>query len=151
MFQTKKHVRPVYVIFMGILATIVSFFIMKLIDYMMEYRMTFKKYEMKQKYEQDYKDYFTELNSIVNKFKCKITFYYILTTIFTLLMWYIVSSFIGTYYHCLQAWGLMILVNVVISLVFPFIFYFLGVYFQWKGIQNEKFGFYKAGMIMIKM
>jgi hypothetical protein len=124
---------------------------MRIVDYLMEYRMNFKKYEILQKYENDHSNYFNSLNNMIKGFKQKMIIFYIVTFIFSSITWYLVSSFIGTYYNTKATWGVMIGINIGLSIIFPFIYYFVAVLLQYKGIHKENFKLYKFGMIMLKI
>ena len=151
LFHNKKHNDPIYIIFMGIFCVLLSTFIMRIIDFLMEYRMNFKKYEILQKYEHDHSNYFNSLNRMIKGFNQKMIIYYSINFVFSLLVWYIVSAFIGTYYNSRIIWLIMIAINFALSNIFPFIYYLIAVLLQYKGIHKGEFLLYKIGMIMIKI
>ena len=151
LFHEKKHVDPIYVIFMGLFCILISTVLMRIIDYIMEYRMNFKKYEILQKYENDHSNYFNSLNRMIKAFNQKMIIFYIINFAFTLFAWYMVSAFIATYFNTRLMWGIMIGLNFALSNIFPFIYYFIAVLLQYKGIHKEEFKLYKAGMIMLKI
>jgi len=51
LFHQKRHLEPIYIIFMGLFCTIFSTFLIKVVDFLMEYRTDFRRYEILQKYE----------------------------------------------------------------------------------------------------
>ena len=151
LFEQKMHIDYIYAIFMGLFCTILSTVIMRIVDYLMEYRMNFKKYEILQKYENDHSNYFNSLNNMIKGFKQKMIIFYVINFIFSTFTWYIVSSFIGTYYNTRNTWGIMIGINIGLSIIFPFIYYFVAVLLQYKGIHKDNFKLYNFGMIMLKI
>ena len=151
LFHIKKHLEPIYIIFMGIACILISTFLIKVIDYLMEYRTNFRRYEILQKYENDRSNYFSSLNGMIKSFKQKMIIYYVLMIAFSIFVWYMVSAFIATYYNTKLIWGSMIGINIGLSNIFPFLYYFLGVLFQYKGIHNESYRMYKFGLIMLKI
>ena len=151
LFHLKNHLEPIYIIFMGIFCTIVSTGIIKVIDFLMEYRTNFRRYEILQRYEKDRSNYFSSLSGMIKSFKQKMIIYNILMFAFSIFVWYMVSAFIATYYNTKLIWGCMIGINIGLSNIFPFIYYFFGVLFQYKGIHNESYKMYKLGLIMLKI
>jgi hypothetical protein len=147
LFHKKKHSDPIYIIFMGLLCTLISTALMRIVDYLMEYRMNFKKYEILQKYENDHSNYFNSLNRMIQGFNQKMLIYYIINFVFLLFVWYMVSAFIATYYNAKLTWGIMIGINFALSNIFPFIYYYIAVFLQYKGIHEESFNKYKFGKI----
>ena len=136
---------------MGLVCILISTLLMRIVDYLMEFRMNFKKYEILQKYENDNSNYFSSLNRMIKGFNQKMTIYFVINFIFSIFVWYMVSAFIGTYYNTRLIWGIMLGINFAISIIFPFIYYFIAVLLQYKGIHEERFKLYKIGMIMIKV
>jgi hypothetical protein len=136
---------------MGLLCILISTALMRIVDYLMEYRMNFKKYEILQKYENDHSNYFNSLNKMIQGFNQKMLIYYIINFVFTIFVWYMVSAFIATYYNTKLTWGIMIGINFALSNIFPFIYYFIAVFLQYKGIHEESFNKYKFGMVMLKI
>ena len=136
---------------MGIFCILVSTFLIKVVDFLMEYRTNFRRYEILQKYENDRSNYFSSLNAMIKSFKQKMIIYYIIMFVFSTFVWYMCSAFIATYYNTKLIWGCMIGINFGLSNVFPFIYYFFGVLFQYKGIHKENYKMYKLGLVMIKI
>ena len=151
LFHIKKHLEPIYIIFMGLFCVLISTALIKVVDSLMEYRTNFRRYEILQKYENDRSNYFSSLNAMIKGFKQKMIIYYVLMFAFSVFVWYMVSTFISTYYNTKLIWGCMIGVNFGLSNIFPFLYYFLGVFFQYKGIHTENYKMYKLGLIMIKI
>ena len=151
LFHKKKHVDPVYVIFMGIFCLLISTVLMRIVDYLMEYRMNFKKYEVLQNYENDRSNFFSSLDRMIKGFNHKMIIFYVINFAFSLLVWYMVSAFFATYSNTKLCWGIMLLINFVLSNIFPFIYYFIAVLLQYKGILKENFKLYKCGIIMLKI
>ena len=142
-FHKKRHIDPIYVIFMGLVCILISTLLMRIVDYLMEYRMNFKKYEILQKYENDHSNYFNSLNSMIKGFNQKMIIYYIINFIFSLFVWYMVSAFIGTYYNARYTWGAMLGINFGLSNIFPFIYYLIAVLLQYKGIHKPDYKIYQ--------
>ena len=136
---------------MGLACILISTFLIKVIDFLMEYRTNFRRYEILQKYENDRSNYFSSLNGMIKSFKQKMIIYYVLMIAFSIFTWYMVSAFIAAYYNTKLMWGCMIGINFGLSNIFPFLYYFLGVLFQYKGIHNESYRMYKFGLIMLKI
>ena len=151
LFHKKKHIDPVYVIFMGIFCLLISTVLMRIVDYLMEYRMNFKKYEVLQNYENDRSNFFSSLDRMIKGFNHKMIIFYVINFAFSLLVWYMVSAFFATYSNTKLCWGIMLLINFVLSNIFPFIYYFIAVLLQYKGILKENFKLYKCGIIMLKI
>ena len=151
LFHIKKHLEPIYIVFMGIFDILISTFLIKVIDLLMEYRTNFRRYEILQKYENDRSNYFSSLNGMIKGFKQKMIIYYVLMFAFSIFTWYMVSAFIATFNNSKMIWGCMIGINFGLSNIFPFIYYFFGVLFQYKGIHSESYKMYKFGLIMIKI
>ena len=151
LFHQKRHLEPIYIIFMGLFCTLFSTFLIKVVDFLMEYRTDFRRYEILQKYENDRSNYFSSLNAMIKNFKQKMIIYYVIMFAFSIFVWYMVSAFIATYYNTKLIWGCMIGINFGLSNIFPFIYYFLGVLFQYKGIHGESYKMYKLGIIMLKI
>ena len=151
LFHMKKHLEPIYIIFMGIFCTLVSTAIIKVIDFLMEYRTNFRRYEILQKYEKDRSNYFSSLNGMIKSFKQKMIIFNIVMFAFSIFVWYMVSAFIATYNSVKLIWGCMIGINIGLSNIFPFIYYFFGVLFQYEGIHSESYKMYKLGIVMIKI
>ena len=151
LFHEKKHLEPIYIIFMGIFCILISTFLIKVVDFLMEYRTNFRRYEILQKYENDRSNYFSSLNAMIKNFKQKMIIYYVIMFAFSVFAWYMVSAFIATFYNTKLIWGCMIGINFGLSNIFPFIYYFFGVLFQYKGIHSENYKMYKLGLIMLKI
>ena len=151
LFHLKQHLEPIYIVFMGLFCTLVSTALIKVVDFLMEYRTDFRRYEILQKYENDHSNYFSSLNGMIKGFKQKMIIYYIVMFIFSIFVWYMISAFIATYYNTKLIWGAMIGVNIGLSNIFPFIYYFLGVLFQYEGIHKQSYKMYKLGIVMIKI
>ena len=150
-FHKKTHIEPIYAIFMGIFTILVSTILMRIVDYLMEYRMDFKKYEILQKYENDNSNYFYSLNSLIKGFNRKMIIYYVVNFLFSSFVWYMVSAFIGTYYNARYTCGVMLGINFVLSVIFPFLYYLIAILFQYKGIHKPDYNLYKIWMVMIKI
>ena len=150
LFHEKKHIDLYYIIFMGLIDTLTSTVLMRVIDFLIEFRKKFKKFEREEKFEKN-KNYYDLLNNTVNSLTRKIIIYYSINFGFSLCVWYIVSAFIGTYRYTKLTWGIIIGFNFVLSNIFPFIYYLIIVSLQYNGIHNKRFKLFKFAMIMLKI
>ena len=150
LFHEKKHIDLYYIIFMGLIDTLTSTVLMRVVDFLIEFRKKFKKFEREEKFEKN-KNYYDLLNNIVNSLTRKIIIYYSINFGFSLCVWYIVSAFIGTYRYTKLTWGIIIGFNFVLSNIFPFIYYLIIVSLQYNGIHNKRFKLFKFAMIMLKI
>ena len=148
LFHIKKHIDPLYVILMGIACTLGSTILIRVVDFLMEFRKEFKQFEIQENY---YINYFKTLNNMIRTLNIKIIIYFILNFIFSLFIWYMVTSFIATYFYTKLSWGIMIGINFALSNIFPFIYYLIGVKLQYKGIQEERYTLYKFAMLLLKI
>ena len=133
---------------MGIACTLGSTILIRVVDFLMEFRKEFKQFEIQENY---YINYFKTLNNMIRTLNIKIIIYFILNFIFSLFIWYMVTSFIATYFYTKLSWGIMIGINFALSNIFPFIYYLIGVKLQYKGIQEERYTLYKFAMLLLKI
>ena len=150
LFRKKKHIDPYYTIIMGIIDILISTILMRIVDFLLEFRTKFKNIEKNEKNEKN-KNYYNLFNENIKALIRKIIIYYIINFAFSLIVWYIVTSFIGTYLYIKLNWGIMIGMNFGLSNIFPFLYYLIVVAFQYKGIHSKKYKLYKFAMIMSKI
>ena len=150
LFHEKKHTDPYYIIFMGIIDTLASTILIRVVDFLVEFRKKLKKFDREEKLEKN-KNYYDLINDTVNALTKKIIIYYSINFVFSLIVWYIVSAFIGTYRYIKLCWGIIIGVIFALSNLFPFIYYLVIVSLQYNGIHNKRFKLYKFAMIMLKI
>ena len=148
-FHRKQHIDPYYIIFMGLIDILISTCLMRVIDYFMEFRKKFKNLEREKKF--DKKNYFNILTKIIKDLNKKIIIYYVITFVFSLIVWYIVSAFFGTYPNVKINLLIMIGMNFCLSIIFPFIYYLIMVLLQYKGIHKKKYKLYKFAMLTLKI
>ena len=149
LFHSKKHIDPIFMLYMGLLCILLSTTLMRVVDFLMEYRKNFKKAE-KEKYD-NRKEYFNTLNQMVKNLTKKVIIYFIIVFVFSIIAWYIISTFIGTYLYVNLIWGIMIGINVAVSNIFPFIYYLIGASIQYKAVHNKRYTLYKFAMVILKL
>ena len=132
---------------MGIIDILISTILMRIVDFLLEFRTKFKNIDKDEKS----KNYYNLFNENIRALIRKIIIYYIINFVFSLIVWYIVTSFIGTYLYIKLNWGIIIGINFGLSNIFPFLYYLIVVAFQYKGIHNKKYKLYKFAMIMSKI
>ena len=150
LFHKKKSIDPLYDILMGIACTLASTILMRVVDLTMEFRKEFKQYEINMRNNENI-NYFKTFHKIMKKLNLKMIIYYLINFIFSLFVWYMVSSFIATYFNTKLSWGIMIGINIALSNIFPFLYYLIAVKIQYKAIQEERLKLYKFGMTLLKI
>ena len=150
LYHHKKHHRIIQDIGFGILSSLVSFFIIKFLKWLMEFKSSFKKYEGNIA-DEDKREYYNKLNQLVNNLSIKFGFYFFFTFIGTFFIWYFVCSFISTYRNTQLSWGISISANIIVSLVFPFIYYAFVVLLQYISLNKYKLGLYKVSMFLLRL
>ena len=150
LFHKKKHIDPLYDILMSIACTLASTILMRVVDLTMEFRKEFKQYEINMRNNENI-NYFKTFHKIMKKLNLKMIIYYLINFIFSLFVWYMVSSFIATYFNTKLSWGIMIGINIILSNIFPFLYYLIAVKIQHKAIQEERLKLYKFGMTLLKI
>lgn len=90
------------------------------------------------------------MNNLMFDLKVKFVFYYIFMFMGTIFMWYFVTSFSSTYPKSQLSWGIGIATNIIISLIFPFIYYAIVVFMQQTGLMKKKINLYKTAMLFIR-
>ena len=150
LFHKKKRIDPLYDILMGIACTLASTILMRVVDLTMEFRKEFKQYEINMRNNENI-NYFKTFHKIMKKLNLKMIIYYLINFIFSLFVWYMVSSFIATYFNTKLSWGIMIGINIALSNIFPFLYYLIAVKIQYKAIQEERLKLYKFGMTLLKI
>ena len=150
LFHNKEHIDPLYDILMSIACTLASTILMRVVDLTMEFRKEFKQYEIDMRNNENI-DYFKTFHKIMKKLNIKMIIYYLVNFIFSLFVWYMVSSFIATYFNTKLSWGIMIGINIALSNTFPFLYYLIAVKIQHKAIQEERLKLYKFAMTLLKI
>lgn len=150
LFHKKKHLDPLYDILMSVACTLASTILMRVADLTIEFRKEFKQYEINMNNNENI-NYFKEFHKIMKKLNLKMIIYYLINFIFSLFVWYMVSSFIATYFNTKLSWGIMIGINIALSNIFPFLYYLIAVKIQYKAIQEDRFKLYKFGMTLLKI
>lgn len=150
LFHHLKHYRLVYEIGFGIISAIVSYLVVKFLRWIMEYKSSFKRYEIQNGAEEDKREYFNKMNNLMFNLNVKFVFYYIFMFMGTIFMWYFVTSFCSTYPKSQLSWGIGIATNIIISLIFPFIYYAIIVFMQHTGLVKMKLNLYKTAMFFIR-
>ena len=150
LFHHLKHSRLLYEIGFGIISALVSYLIVKFLSWVMEYKSSFKRYEVQNGAEEDKKEYFNRMNNLMFNLNVKFVFYYIFMFMGTIFIWYFVTSFCSTYPKSQLSWGIGIATNIIISLIFPFIYYAIVVFMQHTGLVKMKMNLYKVAMFFIR-
>ena len=90
------------------------------------------------------------MNNLMFNLNVKFVFYYIFMFMGTIFIWYFVTSFCSTYPKSQLSWGIGIATNIIISLIFPFIYYAIVVFMQHTGLVKMKMNLYKTAMFFIR-
>ena len=161
LFFINSHIRRLYhkdqninfsfEIGMAILTSFIVYFILKIIDAIMEFKTGFEKYEANNEMEEDYKEYFENLNNMIRNLKLKFIFYFIVIFIFIAGFWYFVTSFCAVYPKTIISWGFCIGIDLFISLTFPFLYYAIAVFLQYKSMENNYYKLFSFSMFLIKI
>ena len=161
LFFINSHIRKLYhkdqninfsfEIGIGILTSFIVYLILKIIDLIMEFKTGFQKYEANNEMEEDYKEYFEKLNNMIRNLKLKFIFYFLIIFIFIIGIWYFVTSFCAVYPKTIISWGFCIGIDLFISLTFPFLYYAIAVFLQYKSMENNYFKLFSFSMFLIKI
>ena len=161
LFYINSHIRRLYhkdqninfsfEIGMAILTSLIVYFILKIIDAIMEFKTGFEKYEANNEMEEDYKEYFENLNNMIRNLKLKFIFYFIVIFLFIIGIWYFVTSFCAVYPKTIISWGFCIGIDLFISLTFPFLYYAIAVFLQYKSMENNYYKLFSFSMFLIKI
>ena len=149
-YKKHKHVEPLCTIILGIGCPAVSHAIMRGLDYLMENRKKkFKEYVAKD--ENIRKNYVYTLNTLINDYTKSIVIYYIIIFFFSLIVWYMVGTFIGTFYYIQKMWLIIFGICFLLSNFFPLLFYLVAVKLQYEGIQQKDIKLFRKGMTLQKI
>ena len=161
LFFINSHIRKLYhkdqninfsfEIGMAILTSFIVYLLLKIIDAIMEFKTGFEKYEANNEMEEDYKEYFENLNNMIRNLKLKFIFYFIVIFIFIAGFWYFVTSFCAVYPKTIISWGFCIGIDLFISLTFPFLYYAIAVFLQYKSMENNYYKLFSFSMFLIKI
>ena len=150
-YKKKKHIEPLCTILLGIGTPALSHAIMRGLDYLMDENLK-KKFKDYEKNNQNIeKNYMYTLNSIIKEYIKAIIIYYSIIFFSSLFVWYMVGTFIGTFYYVQKMWLIILGINFLMSNFFPLIFYLIAVKFQYEGIKEKDIKLFRRGMTMQKM
>ena len=124
---------------------------MRGLDYLMDENLK-KKFKDYEKNNQNIeKNYMYTLNTIIKEYIKAIIIYYSIIFLSSLFVWYMVGTFIGTFYYVQKMWLIIFGINFLMSNFFPLIFYLIAVKFQYDGIKEKDIKLFRRGMTMQKM
>ena len=109
----------------------------------------FKEYEAKDENVQ--KNYVYTLNMLIKDYTKEIIIYYLMIFLFSLFVWYMVGTFIGSFYYIQKMWLVIFGVSFLLSNFFPLIFYLIAVKLQYEGIHQKHIKLFRKGMTMQKI
>ena len=149
-YEKKKHIEPLCTILLGIGTPAVSHAVMWGMDYFMDnLKKKFKDYEKNEENVQ--KNYVWALNTLIKEYTKAIIIYFSIDFVFTLFVWYMVGTFIGTFYYVQNMWFIIFAINAFISIFFPLIYYLIAVKLQYEGIHQKDIKLFRKGMNMQKI
>ena len=149
-YEKKKHVEPLCTILLGIGTPAVSHAVMLGMDYFMNnLKKKFKEYEKNSDNVQ--KNYVYTMNTLINEYTKAIIIYFSIDFFFSLFVWYMIGTFIGTFYYVQKMWLIIFAINVLITIFFPFIYYLIAVKLQFEGIHQKDIKLFRKGMNMQKI
>ena len=148
-YHKKHHTEPVYDIGFVILSAMISYLIVKFLKWVMDFKSSFKRYTMNGT-EEDKREYYHKINTLFFNLKVKFMFYYIFTICGTIFIWYFITTFISTYPNTQLSWGIGVISNIVISLIFPFIYYSIVVLLQYFSLNKYMMKLYKVTMFLLR-
>ena len=149
-YEKKKHVEPLCTILLGIGTPAVSHAVMLGMDYFMNnLKKKFKEYEKNRDNVQ--KNYVYTMNTLINEYTKAIIIYFSIDFFFSLFVWYMIGTFIGTFYYVQKMWLIIFAINVLITIFFPFIYYLIAVKLQFEGIHQKDIKLFRKGMNMQKI
>ena len=149
-YEKKKHVEPLCTILLGIGCPAVSHAVMRGMDILMDnIKKKFKDYETKDENVQ--KNYMYILNMLIKEYIKEIIIYFSIIFLFSLFVWYMVGTFIGTFYYIQKMWLIIFGISCLVSIFFPFIFYLIAVKLQFDGIHQRDIKLFRRGMTLQKI
>ena len=150
LFNNKTHYRIGIDIGLGIAGAVLSYILLKIIREILEYKTEFKKYKEDEFARIDRKEFFGKLNKMIRNLNTRMSFYYLFIFLFIIFDLYFVTSFCATYPNTVRTWGIQIVVNILFSFFFPFLYYAIGVLFLYCGLKKMNESVYKFGLFMLK-
>ena len=149
-YEKKKHVEPLCTILLGIGCPAVSHAVMRGMDILMDnIKKKFKEYEAKDENVQ--KNYVYTLNMLIKEYIRNIIIYFSIIFVFALFVWYMVGTFIGTFYYIQKMWLIIFGISCLVSNFFPLIFYLIAVKLQYEGIHQRDIKLFRKGMTLQKI
>ena len=146
-YKKKKHVEPLCTILLGMGTPAVSHAVMRGMDILMDsIKKKFKDYEKNK--ENVEKNYVYTLNIIIKEYTKSIIIYFVIIFFFSLFVWYMIGTFIGTFYYVQKMWLIIFGINILVSNFFPLIFYSIAVKLQYEGIKQKDIKLFRKGMTM---
>ena len=141
---------PLCTILLGIGCPAVSHAVMRGMDILMDnIKIKFKDYETKDENVQ--KNYMFAFNMLIKEYKKEIIIYYSIIFVFSLFVWYMVGTFIATFYYIQKMWLIIFGISFLLSNFFPFIFYLIAVKLQFEGIHQKDIKLFRQGMTLQKI
>ena len=149
-YKKNKHIEPLCTIILGIGCPSVTHAVMRGFDILMDnIKKKFKEYEAKDENVQ--KNYVYTLNMLIKDYTKEIIIYYLMIFLFSLFVWYMVGTFIGSFYYIQKMWLVIFGVSFLLSNFFPLIFYLIAVKLQYEGIHQKDIKLFRKGMTMQKI
>ena len=149
-YEKKKHVEPLCTIILGFGCPAVSHAVMRGMDFLMDnIKKKFKEYETKDENVQ--KNYMYTLNILIKEYTKEIIIYFSIVGIFSLFVWYMVGTFIATFYYIQKMWLIIFGISFLLNNFFPLIFYIIAVKLQYEGIQQKDIKLFRKGMTLQKI
>lgn len=118
----------------GLCSAICSYFIMRLLEYIMEYRHQFRKLANEQRKD---KEYYREMHKRVRNLNIKFAFFYFIVLLVQVFMWYFITAFCATFTNTQYTWGIGIVVSLFFSWTVPFLLYLVFTAILYKGIKRK--------------
>ena len=138
----------------GFFSAILSYMIMRFIEYLMEFESKCNEFDDKKDLIDQPENVFIELSKLkkfIDDLKCKFVIYFIFLFICLFFIWYFVTSFCVTYPNTQYSWGMSVLYNIIISFIFPFGFYGIAILIQSHSMNKNKLCLFKFSNLLLQL